>query len=134
MRKKILGITVILMTFLANLYLVSSDGTFERLMMLNDVESIAEDNEYDIVLGKELRSFYCESGSEYYECMYADADDKCHYSLETFCGAGDSPAEGGTENPGEVNDLCAYDGHIFIETRCYRTCVRCNLSSFICGD
>lgn len=134
MKKKILGIAAIAMIAFANLHLVSSDETMERLIMLNDIESIADENEYDILNGKILRSFYCESGNEYYECVYANAEDKCHYLSETFCGAGDSPAEGGTESSGEANDLCSNTGHIFSSTLCYTTCIRCGLTTKNCED
>ncbi|MBQ8361891.1 MAG: hypothetical protein IJX44_08110 [Bacteroidaceae bacterium] len=132
MRKTILGIMVIAMFSLINLYFISSDGTLEKLVMLRNIEVLA--NTEGSNNGKELRSFYCENGNEYYECRYADSDDNCDYSEETFCGAGNSPAEGGTESSGEANDLCKYSGHIFSETLCYRTCIRCGLTTNICKD
>lgn len=131
MRKKILGIVTVLMVIFANMYLTLSDNTFDHLLVLNNVESLAGgENQKN---GNELRSFYCESGAEYYVCMTGFPDDHCNYEDETYCGVGDTPSDDVT-TPGLVNDKCKYYGHIFVDTFCFRECLRCGLTIGLCED
>ena len=136
MRKEILGIVTVLMVIFANMYLTLSDNTFDRLLILNNVESLADPenpNHPQNNNGKELRSFYCESGAEYYVCMTGFPDDHCNYEDETYCGVGDTPSDDVT-TPGLVNDKCKYYGHIFVDTFCFRECLRCGLTIGLCED
>lgn len=141
MKKRILGIMAIAMVAFVNLYLVSSDKTYNRLLAFNEMESLAklEFNDYegenwDVEYGKELRSFYCTSGNEYYKCVPGDTDDICHLMDETYCGAGDTPDDNNPVTPGVVNNNCTKLGHLFTYTPCFKTCSRCGLTVSLCED
>ena len=134
MKKKILGIVTVLMVIFANMYLTFSDNTFDRLLVLNNVESLANgENPSFSNNGKELRSYFCESGAEYYKCMTGVPSDNCEYTEETYCSVGDGPSDN-LVTPGVANDKCKYYGHIFVDTFCFRECTRCGIKTSLCED
>lgn len=133
MRRKILGIVTVLMVIFANMYLTLSDNTFDRLLVLNNVESLAGGENPSFSNGKELRSYFCESGAEYYECMTGDPSDNCEYTEETYCSVGDEPVDN-LVTPGVANDKCKYYGHMFVDTFCFRECTRCGIKTYLCED
>lgn len=135
MKKNFLGIAAIAMIAFANLYLVSSDETMERLILLQDVESLAKDEVDREIMesekSKELRSYLCSSGSYYEKCVdVLDSDAYCLFDWETDCGVSDEPDDNNT-SPGDteiIENECSSLGHNFTTSEMWKRCTRCGLT------
>ncbi len=143
MRKKILGIAAIAMIAFANLYLVSSDETMERLILLQEIESLARDEGKNCTSlsfeGKELKATICTDGINFYsECVdVADLMNEkcCTPEEETFCPVGTEP-DPSIVTPGNANAInkCYSSGHQFTMTNCRLTCRVCGTVFNTCLD
>ncbi len=148
MKKKILGIIAVVVVIFINLYLTSSDNTIERLTLLQDVESLANEepdnnNYYCPSLsfeGRELYSYLCSDGISFHsECV--DVPDLmqekcCLPEEETICPVGTTidPTIIVAGNAAIIESKCSLMGHIFTVTLCRNTCKNCGIVYNTCLD
>lgn len=129
MKKKILGIIAVVAVIFVNLYLTSSDNTIERLIFLQNVESLAEE-EMEVDRYKELGSFLCQDGSYYQKCISVMNHDKfCLPSQETYCHVG-TEVDSNVITPGNTDIIaksCSSLGHIWNISADFKWCSRCGL-------
>lgn len=131
MKKKILGIVTVLIVIFANMYLTLSDNTLDRLLVLNNVESLAHDE--NILLSdryKVLGSYLCNDGSYYKKCIGSlKYEEYCLPTQETNCPVG-TESNTNVVNPGNTDiiaESCSSLGHIWNISADFKWCSRCGL-------
>ena len=128
--KSIGGLLALTAILLANLHILSSDKAMERLLLLQNVESLAEE-ELEMDRYKELCSFLCSDGSYYVKCTEVFDEDKyCLPSQETYCPVGTEEntnviAPGNTDI---IQRSCSSLGHNWITSEIVKRCGRCGLT------
>lgn len=150
-----IGMVVMSFVTFCNVHILTDNSATERLIMLNDVEALAEEEPMGTDYGKELRSSLCESGTNYYHCVsIMDEKKYCLPSDETYCGAGDEKGDD-TTTPGNENDspydpetennsysdsiitghqyYCNNEGHSFVNSMCFKRCTNCGLTVYLCN-
>lgn len=105
----------------------SIDSSFN--LKFANVEAMAMDEEWG---GYELRIGMCEDGVEDFTSCEWDPEltgRNCEMSDERDCSPGNNPS-----NPGQMgnNESCVQNGHMFYESSCFRYCLRCNYTKYIC--
>lgn len=144
MRKKIVGFVAIVMIALVNLYMISSDNAMEQLVLLQEIESLANGDNPEgpcgsiSFEGRELKSYVCSDGSYYSVCASSpDYSDCCNPDDETFCPVGTTPNDTILNSPGStevIKNVCSQIQHQYVTTLCYKTCTRCGISYNLCFD
>lgn len=128
----ILFVITVVMTFLN----FSSIFTEDRDLNLKFVSIEALAQEEDLGGsddgGYELRIGMCEDGVEDFTSCEWDPEltgRNCEMSDERDCSPGNNPS-----NLGQMgnNESCVQNGHMFYESSCFRYCLRCNYTKYIC--
>ena len=135
--KSIGGLLALTAILLANLHVLSSDKVMERLLLLQNIESLAEgenaanDNDPFNFNDKELGSFLCSDGSYYQRCVGAiEYGKNCEPEEETYCPVGTEEntnviAPGNTDI---IQRSCSSLGHNWITSEIVKRCGRCGLT------
>lgn len=119
---------IIIAVIFVNLQISLNNDSVERLLMLNNVEVLANG---DLYAGYELRAGICEDTTPLYRCEYTSSG-SCSTLDEDLC----EPASVPHPNANTVapNDICKTLGHNWQTTDCFRTCLRCHFQFSTCND